>query len=106
MPELNIEALQKLCDDKSVIWSVHALKWLQERGIYRDDVFNAIHTGKIIEQYPDSYPYPACLVLGVSTNNEYLHIVAGCNGNVVCIVTAYFPDSDKFESDSQTRKEK
>lgn len=69
-------------------------------------VFNAIHTGKIIEQYPDSYPYPACLVLGVSTNNEYLHIVAGCNGNVVCIVTAYFPDSDKFESDSQTRKEK
>ena len=66
MPELNIEALQKLCDDKSVIWSVHALKRLQERGIYRDDVFNAIHTGKIIEQYPDSYPYPACLVLGVS----------------------------------------
>lgn len=61
---------------------------------------------QIIEQYPDSYPYPACLVLGVSTNNEYLHIVAGCNGNVVCIVTAYFPDSDKFESDSQTRKEK
>ena len=58
------------------------------------------------KQYPDSYPYPACLVLGVSTNNEYLHIVAGCNGNVVCIVTAYFPDSDKFESDSQTRKEK
>lgn len=106
MPELNIEALQKLCDDKSVIWSVHALKRLQERGIYRDDVFNAIHTGKIIEQYPDSYPYPACLVLGVSTNNEYLHIVAGCNGNVVCIVIAYFPNSDKFESDSQTRKEK
>ncbi len=106
MPELNIEALQKLCDDKSVIWSAHALKRLQERGIYRDDVFNAIHTGKIIEQYPDSYPYPACLVLGVSTNNEYLHIVAGCNGNVVCIVTAYFLDSDKFESDSQTRKEK
>lgn len=42
MPELNIEALQKLCDDKSVIWSVHALKRLQERGIYRDDVFNAM----------------------------------------------------------------
>ena len=106
MNKLNIEMLQELCSNKSVIWSAHALKRLQERGIYRDDVFNAINTGKIIEQYPDSYPYPACLVLGVSTNNEYLHIVAGCNGNVVCIVTAYFPDSDKFESDSQTRKEK
>lgn len=106
LPELCIEILQKLCNDKSVIWSAHALKRLQERGIYRDDVLNAINTGKIIEQYSDGYPYPACLVLGVSTNNEHLHIVAGCNGNVVCIITAYFPDSDKFEIDLQTRKEK
>lgn len=106
MPELCIEILQKLCNDKSVIWSAHALKRLQERGIYHDDVLNAIHTGKIIEQYADDYSYPACLVLGISTNNEHLHIVVGCNGNVVCIITAYFPDLDKFEIDLQTRKEK
>lgn len=106
MNELSIELLQKLCNNKAVIWTAHALKRLQERNIYREDVFNAIDTGKIIEQYPDSYPYPACLVLGLSLNNEYLHIVAGCNGDIVNIVTVYFPTSDKFQNDYETRKEK
>lgn len=106
MNEMSIELLQKLCNNNSVVWTAHALRRLQERSLFREDVFNAISTGKIIEQYPDSYPYPACLVLGLSLNNEHLHIVAGCNGDVVNIVTAYFPTSDNFENDLKTRKEK
>lgn len=104
MNELTIELLQKLCNNNSVLWTAHALRRLQERSIYREDVFNAISTGKIIEQYPDSYPHPACLVLGMSLNNEHLHIVVGCDGDVATIITAYFPTPDKFKSDLETRK--
>ena len=42
MNELTIELLQELCRNKSVLWTTHVLKRLQERGIYREDVFNAI----------------------------------------------------------------
>ena len=105
MNELTIELLQELCRNKSVLWTTHVLKRLQERGIYREDVFNAISTGKIIEQYKDSYPYPSCLVFGISLKNVPLHIVVGYDGNNLYIITAYFPNTDKFEDDLQTRKE-
>ena len=106
MSELNIELIRKLCENKSITWTKHVLKRLQERKIYREDVFNAIFTGKIIEQYPDSYPHPACLVLGISLDNIPLHIVIGCDGEFLSIITVYFPTTDKFENDLQTRKEK
>ncbi len=106
LEELSIDLLQKLCKDNAILWTTHALRRLQERNIYREDIINVINNGIIIEQYPDSYPNPACLVLGVSLNNEYLHIVVGCDGNYISIVTAYFPTTDKFNSDFETRKEK
>lgn len=105
MNELTIELLQKLCDNNAVVWTTHALRRLQERSLYREDVFNAISTGRIIEQYPESYPYPACLVLGLNTNNKDIHIVCGCNGELIKIITAYYPTPDKFERDRETRKE-
>ena len=38
-----------------------------------DDVMNAINNGEIIEQYPDDYPFPSCLILGITINDEYVH---------------------------------
>ena len=105
MNELTIELLQRLCDNNAVLWTVHASERIQQRGILRKDVYNAISTGRIIEQYPKSYPYPACLVLGLNTNNKDIHIVCGCDGEIIKIITAYYPTPDKFESDGETRKE-
>ena len=45
-------------------------------------------------------------MLGISLKNIPLHIVVGYNGNHLYIITAYFPNTDKFEDDLQTRKEK
>ena len=53
---------------------------IQQRGIEYTDIYNAIEMGKIIEQYPNSYPYPACLVLGLDLNDKILHVVCGRNG--------------------------
>lgn len=57
MNELNLDTLRKLCDSGSIVWSVHATERLQERGITKPDVLNVIHHGRIIEQYPDAFPY-------------------------------------------------
>lgn len=105
MPELNLESLRKLCSSGNIMWSVHAMERLQERGITKPDALNVIHHGRIIEQYPDSFPYPACLILGASLNEQILHVVCGSNGNLVKIITAYFPDNEKFDDSGETRKE-
>lgn len=52
---------------------------MQERDISRLDVKNGIATGEIIEDYPDDYPNPSCLIFGYNVNGHILHIVVGCD---------------------------
>lgn len=105
MEEITIEHLRTIAKSRTdVIITQHTLNRFRERGITINDVLNAIMHGKIIEQYPDDYPYPSCLVLGISVNSDYIHVVCGSNGTKAWIVTAYYPTLDKWEKDFITRK--
>lgn len=77
---------------------------MQERDISRADVKNGITTGEIIEDYPDDYPNPSCLILGYTVNNRILHIVAGYDSINVYIITTHYPDAKKFGDDLKTRR--
>lgn len=66
---------------------------------------NCIMHGEIIENYPDDFPYPSCLIYGYTINDRsVIHVVVSCNGENIGIITAYFPDLDEFENDLKTRK--
>ena len=103
--ELNIEELQKICSIENIEITLHAAKRLEQRNILLGDVLACIQIGEIIEQYPEDYPYPSCLILGLSLKDEYLHVVVGSDFETLWIITAYYPDVDKWESDFKTRKE-
>lgn len=61
--------------------------------------------GEIIENYPDDFPHPSCLIYGYTINDRsVIHVVVSCNEENIGIITAYFPDSDEFENDLKTRK--
>ncbi len=76
---MDLKIYQTLCADSKIIWTKHCLERMQERDISRADVKNGITTGEIIEDYPDDYPNPSCLIFGYTVNNRILHIVAGCD---------------------------
>ncbi len=78
---------------------------MQERDISRADVKNCILNGEIIEDYPNDFPYPSCLIFGYTIKEKVIHVVAGSDGEYVYIITAYFPNKEKFEDDLKTRKE-
>ena len=61
---MNLEIYQKLCMESKILWTQHCLQRMQERNISRADVKNGIVTGEIIEDYPDDYPNPSCLIFG------------------------------------------
>lgn len=105
MNELSIEDLRKLSREGNIKWTKHVVKRLQERLIYKEDVYNVIYHGKIIEQYPDSFPEPSCLISGKDLKNNPLHVVVGADGLILTVITAYEPTLDKFENDFETRKE-
>lgn len=102
--ELSIESLRTLCMERSIFWTVHILERLQERDIYPSDIKHCIMNGEIIEHYPNSYPYPSCLILGIDLGDHYLHCVIGSNGVKLWGITAYHPTLDKWEIGYKTRK--
>lgn len=103
--ELNIKSLKEICSLENIEITLHAAKRLEQRKIFLNDIINCIKNGKIIEQYPDDYPFPSCLILGPSVKGQYLHAVIGSNLKTLWIVTAYYPDIEKWEADFETRKE-
>ena len=103
---IDINNLRSYYEKERVIITIHAQERLRQRGIRAKDVRNRIMTGEIIEQYPDDFPFPSCLVFGKSVNGKILHVVASDEGTGSRIITAYFPDNIKFEDDLKTRKER
>lgn len=102
---IDIETLKSLNRPKQISVTEHARIRLIERGILIDDVTSCIRTGEIIRQYEDDKPFPSCLILGTSTHNTPIHIVASTDNENIYLITAYYPDDMKWESDFKTRKE-
>ena len=75
------------------------------RYISRDTIIGAIDTYRVIEAYPDDKYLPSYLMLGLSAGNAF-HVVFGIDmeDDNVRVVTAYWPDSARWEDDMATRK--
>lgn len=101
---VRIEEIKELCALAKIRWSTHCLERMQERDINRADVKNCLVNGEIIEDYPNDFPHPSCLVFGYTVNNKVIHVVVGNDGEYIYIITAYFPNTIKFEDDLKTRK--
>ena len=103
---IDIEKLQEYYEQDRVIISLHAQERLRQRGIKARDVRNCIMTGEIIEQYPDDFPFPSCLVYGYDLSNRVIHVVISSEGESGRIITAYIPNTEKFQDDLKTRRER
>ena len=58
-----------------------------------------IASGVIIEEYPDDYPYPSCLILGYTDGKQPLHVVISISdgiSKILNIIIAYIPSTEKF----------
>ena len=102
---IEISDLQSLVSDGRILWTEHIAFQLRERKIKRTDVIACIRSGEIIEQYTDDMPFPSCLILGISTSGKPLHVVCALKSGISCsMITAYWPNSDRWESNNKTRK--
>lgn len=103
---IEIEKLRIINKPENIIITEHARRRLVERGITLADVIKCIAFGEIIKQYEDDKPFPSCLILGMSINNKYIHVVVSMDDNYIHLITAYYPDTEQWESDFKTRKER
>ena len=103
---IDIEDLRKMCARGAIRWTEHMAKRMLGRGISRNQVENAIQFGEIIEQYPNDYPYPSCLIMGHDKDGIPIHVVCGLGTEAIWMVTAYYPDPMEWEEGLKTRRDK
>ena len=105
MNELTAERIREMAADKDNIeMSSHANMRCIKRIIDSKDILNVLLNGEIIEHYPNDYPYPRCLELGLSVAGKPLHVCCAIGNGKLWVITAYYPTSDRWESDMKTRK--
>ena len=85
------------------VYRAHAIQRMFERDILESDVEETIKNGEIIEEYPDDKPYPSFLAIG--REERPLHVVYAKNdeANEIIIITAYYPDKEKWSDDYKKR---
>ena len=103
---IDIVFLRTLNRPEQIAVTEHARQRLFERGITINDIMACIEHGEIIKQYEDDKPFPSCLILGMSVNNRYIHVVVSHDDEFIYLITAYYPNAEVWESDFKTRKER
>jgi hypothetical protein len=93
----------KLADER-VIFRLHAVRRMFERGINDTDVHHVLLTGEVVETYLDDSPYPSRLMLGWRGSRP-LHVVVADNmdENTLIVITAYEPRDNWWESSFRRR---
>jgi len=102
---LQLADMQMAITSGRLTWRIHALERMLERDISRKDVRTVVVNGEIIEEYPSSYIYPACLVCGTRSRGP-LHVVIAWDAirRWAYIITAYVPDEEHFTKDFRVRR--
>lgn len=102
---VDIKDLQKYYDEDNVFITEHAAERFRQRGIRAKDIRSVVSNGEIIEQYPDDFPFPSCLICGKNDAGTVVHVCMSDEGSSSRIITAYLPDADKWTDDFKARKE-
>jgi len=91
--------------NQKILFRVHAIQRMFERGIYEKKVRHAFESGETVEDYSSEMPEPGRLILGFQGKHP-IHVVASENqpANEVIVITVYIPDTDKWDKDFKSRK--
>ena len=102
---IDIMELRNYYVNDAVLISDHAAMRFRQRGLKVKDIRCAVNNGEIIEQYPDDFTFPSCLILGKTSDGRCIHVVMSDEGKMSRIITAYYPAPDKWDAELRVRKE-
>lgn len=94
-----IQKIRACFESDSVFYTRHAKleMEIEELGrIFDHEVYEAVCSGEVIEEYPEDKPYPSILIFGRTALGRPLHIVCAYNEeeNQAIVITVYQPDPE------------
>lgn len=91
--------------NERLVFRVHAIQRMFERGINERDIRQVLDAGEVIQEYPDDLPYPSRLVLGWRGSRPIHVVVANDMDNrEIVVITVYEPDPAEWEPDFRRKR--
>ncbi|RJP17073.1 MAG: DUF4258 domain-containing protein [Candidatus Abyssobacteria bacterium SURF_5] len=79
----------------------HAHQEMVEEEISLNDIYEAVASARIVENYPEHRRGACCLIAGYTSNERPLHVVCTTGKPVLIIITAYEPKPPKWRTPFQ-----
>lgn len=98
---MDLDAIKEIARKQQLL-TEHAIRQMIKRPVSNDEVYDAILSGEVIEDYPDDTYTPSCLLLGVTQAGRSLHVQCSAPPRVR-IVTVYEPDPTEWIENRQGR---
>jgi len=95
---MDIELIRRAILERRVNITEHADEELAADHISNEELFHSVLTGEIIEDYPDDFPFPSCLIYGRDQRGRPIHSVWAYAQaeRLAILVTAYVPDPARW----------
>jgi len=111
MSELKEERIRKLARNDRIALKRHTALRMHQRGISSDEVKEALQNCKIIETYPEDYPFPSGLVVGYTRKKRAIHAVVVIDENnledgMLWVITVYEPDISEWQEGFKKRRKR
>ncbi len=98
-----IAGLRRAVQADRVLIRKHADERAGKRKIAFSSIIDVILTGEVIEHYPDTEPFPACLLMKHIEHDKPLYVVCSFDGEYCYVITVHWLDPDKWK-DPWTRR--
>ena len=102
--EAVLERIRAQTEVENIRVTQHAQQEMVEEDIMLYEVFEAIATGQILENYPKHRRGGCCLLNGLTNDGRPLHIVCTTARPVLIIITVYEPKLPKWITPTQRRR--
>jgi hypothetical protein len=92
---MDVEDIKAKVRANQYVYTQHAELEVRADNLTFAEVEEALLSGQVLEQYPDTGRGESCLVVGFAADLP-LHIVCGWRGVKVALITVYVPRPPKF----------
>jgi hypothetical protein len=91
-----LDLFKRAVRERQIKISLHAAEEALAEEITRPEIETVMLNAQLVEDYPDWWLGPSCLICGRTDAGRDLHIVASYSGLPVTIITVYEPRPPKW----------
>ena len=100
-----VSELRSAVRDERVLMRKHADERAGKRKISYSVIIDVVLRGDVVEYYPDTKPFPACLFMKHVADGRPLYVVCSFDGEYCYVITVHWLDPQKWD-DPWTRRTK